>query len=72
MSYIAHRIYFSSRFILDLYNAIFECVNNSKLYILLGDFNLLDISWADLTPKSTISREFLTLTFKLNWCRTVY
>ncbi len=29
----------------ELYNAIFECLKTSKLYLLLGDFNLLDISW---------------------------
>lgn len=35
------------------------------MFILFGDFNLPDISWSDFTAKVNISREFLTLCFKL-------
>ncbi len=42
-----------------------ESVKNSQLYMLLGDFNLPDIVWDNLTARSQISREFLSLCFKL-------
>ncbi len=48
-----------------LYGVILESVKNSQLYMPLGDFNLSDIVWDNLTTRSQTSREFLTLCFKL-------
>ncbi len=51
---------------LRLYGVILESVNNSQLYMLLGDFNLPDIVSDNLlTARSQTSKEFLTLCFKL-------
>jgi len=50
---------------LELYDVIFEYLQNASFFVLLGDFNLPDILWDDLTARSQISREFLTLCFKL-------
>jgi len=50
---------------IELNNLIYDYLKSVKLYILLGDFNLPDISWSDLVARSNISREFLTLCFKL-------
>ena len=50
---------------LALYNILYNNLKNCKYYVLSGDFNLPDISWADFTARSEISREFLTLCFKL-------
>ena len=33
--------------------------------MLLGDFNLPDVSWSELTTRSRLSQEFLTMCFKL-------
>ena len=48
-----------------LFKLIYDHLKNSKMYILLGDFNLPDISWPSLTARSNISREFLTLCFRI-------
>ena len=49
----------------ELYNIIYDHLKSVKMYILLGDFNLPDISWSNFVARSNISREFLTLCFKL-------
>ena len=48
-----------------LFNHIFDCLQNVSQYLLLGDFNLPDISWSDFTTRTQISQEFLTMCFKL-------
>lgn len=50
---------------MELYNTLFYYLQNMKSYVLLGDFNLPDISWNDLTANSNVGREFLTLCFKI-------
>ena len=50
---------------LELYNSIFQYLQNMKSYVLLGDFNLPDISWENLSAVSSTGKEFLTLCFKL-------
>jgi len=50
---------------LKLYDEIFQYLKNIKSYVLLGDFNLPDISWRELSAVSRIGKEFLTLCFKL-------
>ena len=50
---------------IELFNVIFEYLQNAKSYVLFGDFNLPDISWSDITASSHIGRELLTLSFKL-------
>ena len=48
-----------------LFDTVYDCLENVKLYTLLGDFNLPDIDWSDYSAASQISREFVTLCFKL-------
>ena len=50
---------------IELYDVIFSYLKDKKLYVLLGDFNLPDISWNDFTATTGESREFLTLCFKI-------
>ncbi len=49
----------------ELFDVIYNCLKNVKIFLLLGDFNLPDISWCDFTARSQASREFLTMCFKL-------
>lgn len=49
----------------ELFNVIHEYLKEVKLYVLCGDFNLPDISWDTLTARSPVSREFLTMCFRL-------
>ena len=49
---------------LELFDVIYNCLKNVKLFLLLGDFNLPDISWCDFTARSQAPREFLTRCFK--------
>ena len=48
-----------------LYNEILKRVENVKYYTLLGDFNIPDINWSEITAQSVIAREFLTFCLKL-------
>jgi len=50
---------------LEVYNTIFHYLQNTKHYVLLGDFNLPDIKWDTLNTVSNVSKEFLTLCFKI-------
>ena len=47
------------------YKTIFDKLQNVRMYMLYGDFNLPDISWSELTTRSQVSQEFLTMCFKL-------
>ena len=50
---------------IELFDTIYENLKNSQMFVLFGDFNLPDISWENLVASSRISREFLTLCFKI-------
>ena len=49
----------------ELYDVIFGYLQDKRSYVLLGDFNLPDISWDDFTAITNVSKEFLTLCFKI-------
>ena len=48
-----------------LYKKILAAVGGAKHYVLLGDYNLPDINWSNHTAASLVSKEFLTLCFRL-------
>ena len=48
-----------------LYNQISRLVENVKNYTLLGDFNIPDINWSELTAQSVLAKEFLTFCLKI-------
>ena len=50
---------------LRLFRSIHEYLKNVQLFVIMGDFNLPDISWSEMTASSRISQEFLTLCFRL-------
>ena len=49
----------------ELFNVIHENLQNVNLFMILGDFNLPDISWNEFTTGSRISEEFLTTCLRL-------
>jgi hypothetical protein len=48
-----------------LFNHIFDNLQNVQEYLILGDFNLPDISWSNYTASSQTAKEFLTICFRL-------
>ena len=48
-----------------LYDRISMLIDNVKHFTLLGDFNVPDVNWSQLTAQSNIAREFLTFSLKI-------
>ena len=50
---------------IEMFSVIYENVVNVNNFVLLGDFNLPDINWDNLTASTQVSREFLTTCFRI-------